>query len=262
MKLAAWNVNSLKVRLPHLLAWLSSEDAPDVICLQEIKLEDHNFPVAALEEAGYRSVFAGQKAFNGVAIIFRHELGEPCDVQKGNPCFPDPQQRLLAATIDGIRVISAYFPNGEAVESEKYLYKLSWMKALHEHLTDELRRYPALALCGDFNIAPEDADIHDPLRWSGGILCSDSERQAFRGLISLGLADSFRLFPQPEKSFSWWDYRQWSFHKNLGLRIDHILLSEQLASSATASGIKRELRGYERPSDHAPVWTEIEPGGL
>ncbi|MCL2021625.1 MAG: exodeoxyribonuclease III [Betaproteobacteria bacterium] len=257
MKLAAWNVNSLKVRLPHLLRWLASEDAPDVVCLQETKLEDHNFPVAALADAGFRSVFAGQKTYNGVAIIFRNELGEARDTLKGNPFFPDAQQRLLATTIDGIRVISAYFPNGEAVESEKYFYKLAWMKALYEYLDDELCRFPQLALCGDFNIAPEDCDVHDPERWAGGILCSEAERQAFRGLLSLGLADSFRLFPQAEKSFSWWDYRQWSFQKNLGLRIDHILLSDQLVSSAMASGIRRELRGYERPSDHAPVWVEI-----
>jgi exodeoxyribonuclease-3 len=255
MKLAAWNVNSLKVRLPHLLDWLSKEDAPDIICLQETKLEDHKFPVPELEAAGYKSLFAGQKTYNGVAILFRRELGEAGNSRAGNPYFPDdPQRRLLAATIGGMRVISAYFPNGEAVGSGKYAYKLAWMRALCEQLADELRVFPELALCGDFNIAPEDSDIHDPARWAGGILCSEAERQAFADLCALGLKDSFRLFPQPEKSFSWWDYRQGSFQKNQGLRIDHILLSLPLAARATASGIQRELRGYERPSDHAPVW--------
>lgn len=256
MKLAAWNVNSLKVRLPHLLEWLLTEDAPDILCLQELKLEAPNFPAAALREAGYASVFAGQKTYNGVAILFREGFGEPKDVLKGNPCFPDdPQQRLIAATIGGIRVISAYFPNGEAVGSEKYAYKLAWMQALCGHLADELRRFPELALCGDFNIAPEDRDVYDPERWADGILCSWAERRAFADLCALGLSDSFRLFPQPAQSFSWWDYRQGSFQKNHGLRIDHILLSKPLAARATSSGIQRELRGFERPSDHAPVWT-------
>ena len=257
MRLAAWNVNSLKVRLPHLLAWLAEDDAPDIICLQETKLEDHNFPCRELREAGFDSVFFGQKTYNGVAIIFRSDLGEASDVEKGKPCFPDPQARLIAATIKGVRVVSAYFPNGEAVGSEKYAYKLAWMEALHQHLSDELRRFPDLTLCGDFNIAPEDRDIHDPKRWEGGILCSDAERGAFTSLISLGLTDSFRLFDQPPKSFSWWDYRQFSFQKNMGLRIDHILLSESLSARATNSGIKRELRRLPRPSDHAPVWVEI-----
>jgi len=255
VKLAAWNVNSLKVRLPHLLEWLSAGDAPDILCLQEIKLEDPNFPVGALREAGYASVFSGQKTYNGVAILFKYGLGEPKDVLRGNPCFPDPQQRLLAATLGGIRVISAYFPNGEAVGSEKYAYKLAWMQALCEHLSEEIRRFPALALCGDFNIAPEDRDVYDPALWADRILCSKPERQAFADLCALGLEDSFRLFPQPEQSFSQWDYRQGAFQKNHGLRIDHILLSRPLAVCATASGIKRELRKRERPSDHAPVWT-------
>jgi exodeoxyribonuclease-3 len=257
VKIASWNVNSLKVRLPHLLDWLREKDAPDIIALQELKLEDRNFPAEPLLEAGYQAVFCGQKTYNGVALLIRSSLGTPRDIQRGNPLFPDPQQRLIAAGVGELRVISAYFPNGEALESSKFAYKLSWMAALTEWLKEEIARYPLLALCGDFNIAPEDADVYAPEKLRDSILCSPAERQAFRALLSLGLKDSFRLFPQPEKSFSQWDYRMACFQKNHGWRIDHILLSEPLRVRARAAGIDRHLRAWERPSDHAPIWVSL-----
>jgi exodeoxyribonuclease-3 len=253
MKIAAWNVNSLKVRLPQLLEWLAAQQA-DVVCLQETKLEDHNFPRQEIEAAGYEVAFSGQKTYNGVALLSRLGLS---DVVCGNPHFPDPQKRLIAATVKGARVISAYIPNGQAVGSDKYDYKLSWLAALEKWLGEELARHPQLALAGDFNIAPDDRDVHNPAAWAGQILCSEAERAAFQRLLALGLQDSFRLFDQPEKSFSWWDYRMLGFQRNLGLRIDHILLSSPLAQQCTAAGIDREMRKRERPSDHAPVTAEL-----
>lgn len=253
MKIATWNVNSLNVRLPQLLGWLA-EKRPDVVCLQETKLEDGNFPQAAIEAAGYRVAFAGQKTYNGVALLAREVLA---DVAVGNPHFPDPQQRLIAATVGGIRFVCAYVPNGQAVGSDKFDYKLGWLGALNVWLGEQLAIYPELVLAGDFNIAPEDRDVHDPAAWAGQILCSDTERAAFRALLALGLHDSFRLFEQPEKTFSWWDYRMLGFQKNRGLRIDHILLSPPLASRCTGAGIDREMRKRERPSDHAPVFAEL-----
>jgi len=253
MKLAAWNVNSLKVRLPQLLEWLAATQ-PDVVCLQETKLEDHNFPQQAIEAAGYQVVFSGQKTYNGVALLAR---GAISDVVCGNPLFPDPQKRLIAASVGGVRVICAYVPNGQAVGSDKYEYKLAWLDALHTWIGEQLAENPRLALAGDFNIAPEDRDVHDPAAWAGQILCSDDERAAFQRLQALGLKDSFRLFAQPEKSFSWWDYRMLGFQRNQGLRIDHILLSAPLAERCSAAGIDREMRKRERPSDHAPVSAEI-----
>jgi len=253
MRLASWNVNSLKVRLPQLLEWLA-EKQPDVVCLQETKLEDPNFPQAEIEAAGFKVAFSGQKTYNGVALLSRSELD---DVVCGNPHFPDPQKRLIAATIDGVRVVCAYVPNGQAVGSDKYDYKLSWLAALERWLAEQLARYPQLALAGDFNIAPEDRDVHNPQAWAGQILCSEAERGAFQRLKALGLQDSFRLFDQPEKSFSWWDYRMLGFQKNQGLRIDHILLSQTLATRCTAAGIDRDMRKRERPSDHAPVTADL-----
>lgn len=249
MKLAAWNVNSLKVRLPQLLEWLEA-GKPDLVCLQETKLEDHNFPHAEIEAAGYQVAFSGQKTYNGVALLARETL---TDVVCGNPHFPDPQKRLIAATVAGVRFVCAYIPNGQAIDSDKYAYKLAWLDALGAWLGEELAANPQLALAGDFNIAPEDRDVHNPAAWAGQILCSAPERAAFQRLLGLGLRDSFRLFDQPEKSFSWWDYRMLGFQKNQGLRIDHILLSEPLAARCTAAGIDREMRKRERPSDHAPV---------
>ena len=253
MKIAAWNVNSLKVRLPHLLDWLAAEQ-PDVLCLQETKLADHNFPRAEIEAAGYQVAFSGQKTYNGVALLARSAIE---DVVCGNPHFEDEQKRLIAGTVGGVRVVCAYVPNGQALDSDKYHYKMKWLAALQRWLVEELAAHPRLALCGDYNIAPDDRDVHDPKAWAGQILCSDEERAAFRRLLDLGLTDSFRLFEQPEKSFSWWDYRMLGFQKNLGLRIDHILLSSPLAARCVAAGIDRAPRKRERPSDHAPVWAQL-----
>lgn len=253
MKLAAWNVNSLKIRLPQLLEWLEAQ-RPDVVCLQETKLEDANFPRQELETAGYEVAFSGQKTYNGVALLSRQGIGE---VVMGNPHFPDEQKRLIAATVGKTRIVCAYVPNGQAVGSDKYDYKLRWLDALATWLAGELAVHPELVLAGDFNIAPDDRDVHDPAAWAGQILCSDAERAAFRRLLDLGLTDSFRLFEQPEKSFSWWDYRMLGFQKNNGLRIDHILLSTPLAGRCSAAGIDRAMRKRERPSDHAPVTAEI-----
>ncbi|MEI7428965.1 MAG: exodeoxyribonuclease III [Betaproteobacteria bacterium] len=253
MKIAAWNVNSLKVRLPQLLDWLSTQK-PDVVCLQETKLEDHNFPRHEIEAAGYEVAFSGQKTYNGVALLSRLGLS---DIACNNPHFPDPQKRLIAATVKGVRIICAYIPNGQALDSDKFIYKLAWLEALEKWLGEELAKHPQLTLAGDFNIAPEDRDVHNPATWAGQILCSEPERSAFQRMLSLGLKDSFRLFEQPEKSFSWWDYRMLGFQKNQGLRIDHILLSTPLAEHCKAAGIDREMRKRERPSDHAPVTAEV-----
>ena len=249
MKLAAWNVNSLKVRLPQLLEWLAAQQ-PDVVCLQETKLEDPNFPHQEIEAAGYEVAFSGQKTYNGVALLSRLGISE---VVCGNPHYPDPQKRLIAGTVQGVRVVCAYIPNGQAVDSEKYAYKLAWLAALETWLGEQIAAHPLLALAGDFNIAPEDRDVHDPAAWVGQILCSPPEREAFQRLLGLGMQDSFRLFGQAEKSYSWWDYRMLGFKRNQGLRIDHILLTKPLAERCTAASIDREMRKRERPSDHAPV---------
>ena len=260
LKLATWNVNSLKVRLPHLLDWLARH-APDAVCLQETKTEDHSFPLKEIEAAGYRCAFSGQKTYNGVAILSRSPLAE---ISAGIPDFDDEQKRVVAATLHGeggdLRIVCAYVPNGQAVDSGKYRYKLRWLAAFRAWLEAESRRYPRIAVLGDYNIAPADEDVHDPEQWRGQILCSERERAAFRALVDLGLKDSFRLFAQPEKSFSWWDYRMNGFRRNLGLRIDHILLGETLASRCKTCVIDREPRKLERPSDHAPVIAEIEDG--
>ena len=253
MKLATWNVNSLKVRLPHVLDWLASEQ-PDVLCLQETKQEDKAFPYADLEAAGYNAIHNGQKTYNGVAILSKHEA---IDVLRDIPGLDDPQKRVIAATYGDVRVVCAYIPNGSEVGSEKYAYKLRWLKALHVWLRTELQLHPRLALLGDYNIAPADIDVHDPLAWKDHILCSEPERAAFRELAALGLGDAFRLFEQPEKSFSWWDYRMMGFRRNHGLRIDHILLSKPLASQCTGCRIDKIPRKLERPSDHAPVIAEL-----
>jgi exodeoxyribonuclease-3 len=253
MKLATWNVNSLKVRLPHVLDWLSANQ-PDVLCLQETKLEDANFPQAEIEAAGYRALFSGQKTYNGVALLSRSE-GK--DVVAGIPGFPDEQKRVLAATYGDMRVICAYFPNGQSLDSDKYQYKLRWLQALTDWLHRELEKAPKLALLGDYNIAPEDRDVHDPAAWEGNVLVSPRERAAFQALTEMGLQDAFRLFEQPEASFSWWDYRMAAFRRNLGLRIDHILLTTPLAQTCSACWIDKAPRKLERPSDHAPVVAEV-----
>ena len=253
MKIATWNVNSLNVRLPHVLDWLAAHQ-PDALCLQELKMEDAKFPLDAIRAAGYHAAFLGQKTYNGVAILSR----EPAeDVVRNIPDHGDEQKRVIAATIAGIRVVCAYVPNGQAVGSDKYAYKLIWLQAFQRWLAEETRRHAQLAVLGDYNIAPEDRDVHDPKAWEGQVLVSEPEREAFRGLIALGLTDSFRLFEQAEKSFSWWDYRMNGFKRNLGLRIDHILLSPGLAAKCSACSIDIEPRRLERPSDHAPVFAEI-----
>lgn len=253
MKIATWNVNSLKVRLPQVLDWLAGSQV-DVLCLQELKLEDCSFPLAEIEAAGYQAVFAGQKTYNGVAILARQAL---TDCQRGIPGYEDPQQRVISATVAGRRIISIYVPNGQEVGSDKYAYKLEWLAALQDWLQDELQRHPQLALLGDYNIAPDDRDVHDPAAWAGKILCSEPERSAFGGLTALGLQDAFRLFDQPERSWSWWDYRMMAFRRNIGLRIDHILLSAPLAQRCQSCHIDKEPRTWERPSDHTPVVAEL-----
>jgi exodeoxyribonuclease-3 len=249
MKIATWNVNSLKVRLPHLLQWLA-ENPVDVLCIQETKLTDDKFPLAEINAAGYQAVFTGQKTYNGVAILSKHPIA---DVVKNNPRFDDEQQRIIAATIAGVRFICAYVPNGQMVDSDKYGYKLAWLASLREWLADEMSTHEELAILGDYNIAPEDRDVHDPAEWAGQIHCSDRERAALAALVELGLCDSFRLFEQPEKSYSWWDYRQLAFRRNRGLRIDHILLSPKLAGRCSACAIDRNPRKWDQPSDHTPV---------
>jgi exodeoxyribonuclease-3 len=251
MKIATWNVNSLKVRLPHLLKWLT-DNPVDVLCLQETKLTDDKFPTAAINEAGYQVAFSGQKTYNGVAILSKHPIS---DVVVNNPRYPDEQQRILAATIESVRFICAYVPNGQAVGTDKYGYKLAWLGALRDWLADEVARHGehGLAILGDYNIAPLDQDVHDPAAWAGQVLCSDPERAALTALTDLGLTDAFRMFAQPDKSFSWWDYRMLGYQKNKGLRIDHILLSEALRKRCVACAIDRVPRKWEQPSDHAPV---------
>ncbi|MFZ2540374.1 MAG: exodeoxyribonuclease III [Gallionella sp.] len=253
MKLATWNVNSLKVRLPHVLDWLAANPV-DVLCLQETKQQDSDFPQAELEAAGYHSVFSGQKTYNGVAILSRAPASE---VQIGIPDFADEQKRVIAATFGDIRVVCVYIPNGQSIDSDKYQYKLGWLTALHDWLQQELARYPKLVLLGDYNIAPEDRDVHDPVAWQGNVLVSEPERAKFRNLEQLGLRDSFRLFEQPEKSFSWWDYRMMAFRRKMGLRIDHILISEPLAAQCKSCVIDIAPRKLERPSDHTPVIVEL-----
>ncbi len=253
MRLATWNVNSLKVRLPHLTGWLEAA-RPDLVCLQETKLEDARFPRAELEAAGYSAACAGQKTYNGVALLSRAPLKE---IETGIPGFADEQKRVIAGTLDGTRVVCIYAPNGQSIGSDKYAYKLAWYAALADWLRDEVARHARLALAGDFNVAPEDRDVHDPVLWQGQVLCSEPERAALRALLDVGLADAFRLFPQPERSYSWWDYRMLAFRRNAGLRIDHILLSPELAKRCTSCTIDKGPRRLERPSDHAPVLADL-----
>ena len=249
MQLVTWNVNSLKVRLPQVLKWLETNPV-DVLCIQETKLTDDKFPQAEIEAAGYHVAYTGQKTYNGVAILSRHPIS---DVQKNNPHFADEQQRLIAATILGMRIICAYVPNGQALDSEKYPYKLSWLAALKIWVAEEMAKHADFAILGDYNIAPADEDVHDPAAWEGMNLVSPPERAALQELINLGLTDSFRQFPQAEKTFTWWDYRQLGFRLNKGVRIDHILLSASLTQRCTSCVVDKIPRKWEQPSDHAPV---------
>jgi len=255
MKVATWNVNSIKVRLPQLLAWLA-EAQPDVVCLQELKTEAAGYPREALEAAGYASAVNGQKTYNGVAILSRGPLTA---IVADLPGFEDVQKRVLAASVGDLRVVCVYCPNGQAVGSEKYEYKLRWFAALRDYLAAELAQHPRLVVAGDFNVAPEDRDVHDPKAWEGQVHVSAPERAAWRALLDAGLQDSFRLFEQPEKIFSWWDYRMMGFRRNAGLRIDHVLLSAPLAARCSACVVDKAPRKLERPSDHAPVVAELRP---
>jgi len=241
------------VRLPHVLDWLET-NKPDVLCLQETKQEDHKFPYDVLKEAGYNAIHSGQKTYNGVAIISPHAIEE---AHMGIPHFLDEQKRLIAATINGVRIVCVYIPNGQSVGSDKYAYKLNWLKAFTPWLETEIQQYQKLALLGDYNIAPEDIDCHDPSAWLGQVLVSEPEREAFRTLIQLGLQDSFRLFEKSEGHYSWWDYRMAGFRRNLGMRIDHILITPDLSKCSTSSYIDKMPRKLERPSDHTPVVLEF-----
>lgn len=253
-KLASWNVNSLKVRLDQVLEWLESSQI-DVLAMQETKSIDENFPASTFIDRGYHVVFSGQKTYNGVAIVSRHPVSE---VVTDIPNLADPQRRILAVTLAGIRLINLYVPNGAELTSDKYQYKLDWLQKVTAFIQQQLSAYPKVAVVGDFNIAPEDRDVHDPAEWEGCVLVSPLERQAFTSLLSLGLHDSFRNFEQEEKLFSWWDYRAAGFRRNRGLRIDHVLLSKELNTLCRQSKIDKEPRKVERPSDHAPVWVELD----
>jgi len=255
MQLATWNVNSLAVRLPQVLDWLAANPV-DVLVLQETKLVDDKFPRAEIEAAGYRVQCHGQRTYNGVALLSRAQAAA---VVRNIPGHDDAQARVVAGTVDGVRVIGAYFPNGQAPDSDKFQYKMRWLEAFRGWIVQELAAHPQLVLMGDFNIAPEDRDVFDPELLRGTIHCTDEERAHFRALTGLGMADAFRLFEQPPKAWSWWDYRNLAFRRNQGLRIDHILVSEALRRRASACVIDKLPRKNERPSDHAPVVLTLEP---
>lgn len=254
MKLATWNVNSLTVRLPQVLDWLRANPV-DVLVLQELKLTDDKFPFAALQEIGYQAQCFGQKTYNGVALLSRSDVTH---VVRNIPGFSDDMARVISADVAGVRVIGAYFPNGQEPGSEKFEYKMSWLKGLRQWLGDELTRYPKLVLMGDYNITFDDADVWDPVGLKDSIHCTEEERYELRALLALGLHDAFRLFPQASKSFSWWDYRDFGFRRNHGLRIDHILVSDALKPLVSACLIDKTPRKNERPSDHAPVLVELQ----
>jgi len=249
MQVATWNVNSLAVRLPQVLDWLSQHQ-PEVVVLQETKLTDDKFPHADFAQAGYAAQWFGQKTYNGVALLSK---APAVDVVRNIPGFADEQARVIAGTVGELRVIGAYFPNGQAPGTDKFEYKMQWMRSLRDWVREELAHHPKLVLMGDYNVAPEDRDVYDPIAWAGQIHCTPEEREQFRQLLALGLHDAFRLFEQPPKSWSWWDYRNLAFRKNQGLRIDHILVSEALKASVTSCTIDKAPRKNERPSDHAPV---------
>ncbi|MDR2011463.1 MAG: exodeoxyribonuclease III [Rhodanobacter sp.] len=256
MKIASWNVNSLNVRLPHVERWCVAA-RPDVLALQETKLEDAKFPREALEAFGYHCAFSGQKTYNGVAILSRLPV---TDVLTDIPGLDDPQRRVLAATLGDVRVVNLYVVNGQSVGSEKFEYKLRWLSKVALFLAEEIRRHPRMIVLGDFNIAPDDRDVYDPAAWREQILCSTPEREALARLLDLGFSDSFRLFNTDAGHYSWWDYRQAAFRRNLGLRIDLILVGAALRAHCRAAGIDREPRTWERASDHTPVTLELDDG--
>ena len=253
MKIASWNVNSLSVRLPHVLSWLKSEN-PDVLALQETKTQDIHFPAEILIENGYQVVYAGEKSYNGVALLTKIKTqGAEFDM----PHFPDPQRRLLAVSVNDFRIINVYVPNGAQVGSEKYKYKLIWLSELEKYLQEQIKKFNNIVLLGDFNIAPEDCDVHDPKAWEGQVLVSPAEREKWQTLLKLGLVDAFRLFKKEEKQYSWWDYRMNAFKRDRGLRIDHILVSENLKKQCRRCDIDPFPRTLERPSVHLPLLIEV-----
>lgn len=253
MKIASWNVNSLKVRLPQVLTWLR-EQRPDVLAMQETKLTDDRFPIAEFEAQGYHVACSGQKTYNGVALLSRGPLS---DIVTDVPGLNDPQRRILGATVGNLRILDLYVVNGQEVGSDKFDYKLDWLEKVTAYVREDLQRYPDYVVLGDFNIAPDDRDVHDPQDWHERILCSTPERSALQRLLDAGLCDSFRLFEQPEQTFSWWDYRAAAFRRNRGLRIDLVLPSNRMAERCTASSVDLEPRRWDRPSDHAPVVAEF-----
>ncbi len=254
MKIVSWNVNSLNVRLPHVLSFLEREQ-PDVLALQETKLVDDNFPVQAIQAAGYHAAFCGQKSYNGVAVLSRRQA---TDITTALPGLDDPQRRLLSANVDGIRIINVYIPNGQAPDSDKYAYKFRWLHAFRNYLTAELAVHNRLIVLGDFNIAPADLDVHDPERWRGKIMCTQAEREWFFGLLGgkTGLIDTVRATHPDAPIYSWWDYRMNAFRRQWGIRIDHILATPPM--QPLASGVATDYRALERPSDHAPVWVTFD----
>jgi exodeoxyribonuclease III len=253
VKIASWNINSLKIRLPQVLQWLEAA-RPDLLALQEIKQVTEAFPLDAFREAGYNALASGQRTYNGVATVSRGPLSDAVTEIEN---FPDPQRRILATTAEGVRIVNLYVPNGQALASEKYEYKLNWLAAARDYLRAEMETQERLVVLGDFNIAPEDRDVYDPVRWGEDIHTSGPERDALAEIMKLGLTDVFRKFPQPEKTFSWWDYRRGRFRRNAGLRIDLILANAAMSALCTASYVDREPRGWDRPSDHAPIVAEF-----
>lgn len=253
-KIATWNVNSLRVRLPQVLLWLE-RFKPDVLALQEIKLTDADFPIEAIEAAGYRAVFAGQRTYNGVAILSREKASH---IITDLPTFDDVQRRVLGVTIGSIRILNLYIPNGESVQSEKYQYKLNWLQNLKLLLKSELEQYPQMIILGDFNIAPDEVDVYNPERWVGQVLFSEPERSAFKDMLDIGFVDCFRKVNPNEVAFSWWDYRMNAFKRNMGLRIDHVLASAGLSLHCVECRIDKAARSADRPSDHAPVVAEFQ----
>lgn len=254
LKLASWNVNSVTIRLEQMLSWFETSQV-DVLALQETKITDDRFPSSCFIDKGFHVVFSGQKTYNGTAIISRLPM---TDVITDIPNFIDPQRRIIAVTVAGFRLLNLYVPNGSAVGADKYYYKLDWLAKVETYIAEQIRQYPKMAIVGDFNIAPDNRDVHDPSEWEGCVLVSPAERQAFTNLLGLGFVDSFRMFEQEEKQFSWWDYRAAAFRRNRGLRIDHILLSLELAKQCKYAAIDKEPRKAERPSDHTPVYVEFE----
>ncbi len=254
MKIVTWNVNSLNVRLPHVQAWLEVAQ-PDVLALQETKMTDDKFPVEALREVGYEAVYAGQKTYNGVATLSKTKATDPItDI----PGLDDPQRRILAVTVAGVRVINLYVVNGSEVGSEKFAYKLHWLQQVTKFIQAQMQQFDKVVVLGDFNIAPTDADVHDPEAWRDDILVSPVEREALNKILDLGLTDTFRMFDQPEKLWSWWDYRKAAFRRNMGLRIDMVLACKAMADKCTAAYIDKEPRRQDRPSDHTPVIAEFD----